>query len=107
MIFTIEVVAKQTKYQELYQTLQALLPTIRQEKGCRDGRIYRDTANGEIFFLSVGWEEQANLEHYLRSNCGSALLGALEVLSETCRVRIGSEGPWVGIEALKRMRQET
>jgi len=106
MKLTIEVKAKQTRYQELYQTLQALLPTIREEKGCQGGRIYRDTEDGEAFFLAVDWEEQSNLDHYLRTNSGSALLGALELLSETTRVRIGSEETWEGIETLKRMRKE-
>ncbi len=105
MKLTIEIVAKSSKYQELYQTLQALLPTIRHEKGCQDCRIYQDTEDGDMFFLSVSWMEQANLAHYLRSNSGSALLGALDVLSETCLVRIGSEDQWEGIEAMKRMRK--
>ena len=47
---TIEVKARQGKIQELYQTLQALLPTIRKEKGCRDCRIYQDVEDGGGFF---------------------------------------------------------
>jgi quinol monooxygenase YgiN len=106
MKFMIEVLAKQGKYQEIYQTLQALLTMIRKEKGCRECRIYRDTENGEVFFLAVDWEEEADLVQYLRSNSGSALLGAVELLSETTRVRIGSEEPWEGIEILKKIKRE-
>jgi quinol monooxygenase YgiN len=106
MKLTLEVLAKQGKYQELYQTLQALLTMIRKEKGCQECRIYRDTEDGEVFFLAVDWEEEANLVQYLRSNSGSALLGAIDLLSETTRVRIGTEEQWEGIETLKKMRRE-
>ncbi len=40
MNLTIEVRAKPEKFQELYQTLQALLPTMRRENGCLESRIY-------------------------------------------------------------------
>jgi quinol monooxygenase YgiN len=102
---TIEVKARQGKIQELYQTLHALVPTIRKEAGCRDCHIFQDVEEGEVFSLSVDWEEEADLGRYMRSSSGSALLGAADLLSETARVRIGSDTPWEGIEALKRMRK--
>jgi quinol monooxygenase YgiN len=105
MNFTVEIRARSEKFQELYQTLQALIPTIRNEKGCRDCRISRDVEDGEVFFLSVHWEAHANLEEYMRTSSGSALLGAIDLLSETARVRI-DEAPWEGIDALKRMRRK-
>ena len=101
---TIEVKARQGKIQELYQTLQALLPTIRKEKGCRDCRIYQDVEDGEVFSLAVDWGEEADIGQYMRSSSGSALLGAADLLSETARVRIG-DASWEGIETLKRMRK--
>ncbi len=103
---TIEIRAKPARFHELYQTLQALLPTIRNEKGCRDCRIYRDVEDGEIFFLSVHWEGQESLEKYLQSSSGSALLGAIDLLSERAAVKIGHDGPWEGIDALKRIRKQ-
>ena len=101
---TIEIRAKPGKFQELYQTLQALLPTLRKATGCQNCRIYRDVEDGEIFFLSAEWKERRNLENYMRSNSGSALLGALDLLSETVSVRIDNNAP-SGIEVLKRMRR--
>jgi quinol monooxygenase YgiN len=100
---TIEVKAKPGGIQELYQTLQALLPTIRKEQGCRDCRIYRDVEDGEVFSLSIDWGEEADIGDYMRSGNGRALLGAADLLSETARVRKG-DAPWEGIETLKRLR---
>ena len=106
MKLTMEIKAKKSKYQELYQTLYALLPTIRKQEGCRDCRISIDTEDENVFVLSFNWEKQSSLEHYLRSNSGSALMGAVEVLSETSRVRIGRDDPWQKIELLNKMRDE-
>ncbi len=104
---TIEIRAKPGRFQELYQTLQALLPTFRKEKGCRDCRIYRDVEDGEVFSLFVQWEAHESLEEYLRSSSGSALLGAIDLLAEKAAVKIGHDAPWEGIDALKRMRKIT
>jgi len=105
MELTIELKAKPGKFQELYQSLQALIPTIRKAKGCSDCRIWRDVEDGEVFFLSVQWQTPARLEDYVKSVSGGALFGALDLLSETAKVRFGQDTPWEGIDRLKRMRK--
>jgi quinol monooxygenase YgiN len=104
MFLTIEIKAKPEKFQEIYQMLHALLPTIRREKGCRECRIYRDVEDGEIFLISVNWEARENLIHYMRSGSGSALLGAIDLLSDTSRVMTGKNSPWESIDVLKKMK---
>jgi hypothetical protein len=61
--------------------------------------------DGEVFFLSVDWKDVANLEHYMRSVSGSALLGAVDLLSETAGFRIDKDAPWEDINTLKRMKK--
>ncbi len=106
MKLTVELRAKVEKTQELYQTLQALLPAIRKEKGCRDCHVYRDLEDEEIFSLTIIWDVRPSLEAFMPSECGRALLGAVSLLSETARVRIGNNESWEGIEALRRMRRK-
>lgn len=106
MELMIEMKAMTGKIHELYQTLQALLPTLRKAEGCMDCRICRDVEDGEIFFLKMDWDTQASLEHYLHSSSGSALFGAVDLLSEYTQVRFGQEGPWEGIDSLKKLRKE-
>ncbi|SEM13827.1 Antibiotic biosynthesis monooxygenase [Syntrophus gentianae] len=105
MNLTIELRAKPEKFQELYQSLQALLPTMRKENGCREAHIYRDVEDGEVFSLSMSWEDAAKFENYMQSTSGSALLGAVDLLSKAVRVRMGDNTPWDGIEVLKRVRK--
>ena len=107
MKLTIKIRARQDKFQELYQTLQALLPIIRNEKGCLDCHTYRDVEDEETLFLSVHWKSRTDLEHYVRSESGGALLGAIDLLSETARVGFDRDSPREGIDALKKLRKKT
>ncbi len=106
MKLTIELRAKPDKIQELHQTLQALLPSIRKEKGCRECRVWLDVEDGEVFFLSVHWDGRSSLEQAMRSGSGGAFFGAVELLTETARVRFGQDAPWEAIDTLKSMRRK-
>lgn len=106
MKLTIELGARNGKFQELYQTLQAILPMIRNEKGCLGCHVYRDVEDEEVLFLSAYWKSRADLEHYVRSESGGALLGAIDLLSETTKVGFNREAPCEGIDTLKRMRKK-
>jgi len=105
MTLNIEVRAISGKINELYQTLHALLPTMRKEKGCRDCRVARDSEDGGVYVLSCDWDDQSSFESYMRSGSGSALLGALDLLGESARIQVGSDAKWGGIEMLKRLRK--
>jgi quinol monooxygenase YgiN len=105
MTLTIEVRAKPGKINELYQTLQALLPTMRKEMGCQASRVSRDVEDGELFFLSSEWDAPGSFEGYVRSGSGSALLGAIDLLGESARFRTGGDEKWNGIDALRRIRK--
>ena len=105
MTLTIEVRAKSGKTNELYQTLQALTPIIRKEKGCLKCRVTRDLENGDLFILYCEWDRPASLELCVQSINGSALLGAVDLLAESSRIKIGKSAKWEDIEILKRMRK--
>jgi quinol monooxygenase YgiN len=103
MTLTIEVRAKPERVNELYQTLQAIIPTMRQEKGCLNSRISQDMEDGENYVLSSDWDAEASFGSYIKSNSGIALLGALNMLAQSTRIQVGSGAKWEGAEALKRI----
>lgn len=103
---TIEIRVNSDKFQELHQTLEAFLPMIRRQNGCRDCRITRDIEDTDVLVLVIHWESREDLEHYLGSENGSALLGAIELLGETSKVGIGRDLSWEGIDTLKKIRKK-
>lgn len=105
MTLTIEVRAKTGKINELYQTLQALLPTMRKEMGCQSSHVSRDVEDGELFYFSSEWDAPGSFEGYVRSGSGSALLGAIDLLGESARFRTGGDEKWNGIDVLRRIRK--
>lgn len=106
MKITIEITARPEKSQELYQVLHGLLPVIRKHKGCRSCRIFRDAEDGEIFFLDVEWDGTTDLQKYMATVGGAALLGTIDLLGKAGRVRIGNNEVWEGIDTLKKMRRK-
>ena len=100
MTVTIEVKAQAGKLGELDQTLQALLPTMRDEKGCRGCRVSRDVEDGEVFMFSSDWESKGSFELYIHSDNGRVLLGAVKLLGESARFRMSSDARWKEIGAV-------
>ena len=107
MNVTIEVKAQSGKLQELYQTLQALLPTMRDEKGCRDCRVSRDVESGEVFLFFSDWDLKSSFEGYMHSDNGRVLLGAIKLLGESARFRMSSDARWKEIGAVTFKGQKT
>ncbi len=106
MTLTIEVSARPGKVSELYQTLQALIPTMRKQEGCLICRVSRDMEGADVYTLVCDWDSKASFEGYMRSGSGSALIGAIELLGESARIRVGGDARWEGIETLKKVRRE-
>lgn len=100
MTVTIEVKALAGKLQELDQTLQALLPTMRDDKGCRDCRVSWDVENEGAFLFFSAWESKGCFERFIHSDNGHVLLGAIKLLGESARFRMSSDTCWKEIGAV-------
>ena len=95
MTLTIEVRSKPGKVNELYQTLQALLPTMRKRR--RDARLAASPEiwrTGTSFSSPVSGMDREASTVYMRSGSGSALFGAIDLLGESARVRTDSDVRW-------------
>jgi quinol monooxygenase YgiN len=76
------------KRKEVLQTLLSMIEAIRQEKGCRSYQVFQDIANENVFSLVQEWETREDLEHHMRSDRFSVLLGANILLKEHHEIQI-------------------
>jgi quinol monooxygenase YgiN len=93
------------KRKELFQTIQALVDSIRVEEGCLSCHLYQDTGNKNIFSMIEEWENKEDLDKHLRSECFGVLLGAMNLLSKQPEIKFNTVSDTAGIEALKEVRE--
>ena len=106
MELIVELRAKADKSLELHQALQALLPAIREERGCLDCQVYREVEDEDVFCLILRWDVLSNLEHAMHSGSGGIFMGIVDLLTETARIRFGREGSWEEVDTLRKMRKK-
>lgn len=70
------------KRKEVLQTLSSMIEAIRQEKGCRSYQVFQDIEDKNVFCLVQEWETREDLEHHMKSDRFSVLLGTNILLNE-------------------------
>lgn len=106
MELIVELKAKSDKSRELHQALQVLPSSFREEKGCLDCQVYRDVEDEDVFRLNLRWDGLSNFERATHSGSVGILLGIVNLLTETARIRFGQDGSWEGVDTLRRMRKK-
>ena len=76
------------KRKEVLQTLLSMIEAIRQEKGCRSCQVFQDIEDENVFSLVQRWETREDLEHHMRSDRFSVLLGTNILLNEQQDIQI-------------------
>jgi len=76
------------KRKEVLQTLLSTVEAIRQEKGCRMYQVFQDIEGENVFSLVQEWETREDLEHHMRSDRFSILLGTKILLNEQQDIQI-------------------
>jgi quinol monooxygenase YgiN len=77
---TIRVLVPLNKRREMFQTLQSLTESIRNQPGCRQYHFYVEIGNEDSLFVVEEWETRADLEVHLASRDFSVLFGAVNLL---------------------------
>lgn len=54
--------------------------------------------------LEQGWERRSFLENHFQSDLFRALMGAIQVLSQSCEIRINESSRTEGMEAVQAAR---
>lgn len=68
--------------------------------------IFCDIENKNLFNLISEWETRRHLDHHLRSDMFSVLLGTKSLLCEPLKIRILTVSDSEGIEAVKSARKK-
>ena len=104
ILANMEMTTLPTKRKEFIQTVQALVQSIRKEKGCIKCSACQDIDDENAFCLIQGWKTQKELDRYLQSDLFEVLLGTKNFLSEPCEIKFFTVSSTTGIEAVKKAR---
>ena len=94
------------KRKELLQTIEAMSDSIRKQKGCSSHQVYQDMEDENVLCLLEEWENQDDLENYLRSDRFAALLGALDLLSKRPNITFNQVSSIAGLELIEAVRAQ-
>lgn len=106
IILRVDMSALPEKRKELLQTIEAMSDSIRKEKGCSSHQVYQAMEDENALCLLEEWENQDNLENYLRSDLFAALLGALDLLSIRPAITFNQVSATAGLELIEAVRAQ-
>ena len=101
IVTTVRVLVSPENRREFTQTVYALLPFIRRQKGYLGSYLSLDLGDDDAFCLIEEWETQEDLNKYLRSDDFAVLFGAINLLKKTSEIEFRVLTPTAGIEAIE------
>ena len=94
------------KQKEVMQTLLSMIEPTGKESGYLNYGIFCDIDDKNIFNLFSEWETRQHLDHYMRSDRFSVLLGTKSLLCEPLQIQIFTVSDAEGIEAVNSVRKK-
>ena len=94
------------KRTEVMQTLLSMIEPIENERGCLSCRGFRDIEGKNGFSLVAEWETRENMDHYIRSDRFSVLLGTKSLLCEPPQIEIHTVSQSEGMEVIHAARNK-
>jgi quinol monooxygenase YgiN len=92
------------KRTEVMQTLLSMIEPTENERGCLSFHTFRDLEDKNGFDLIAEWKTREDLDHYIRSDRFSVLLGAKSLLCEAPRIEIHTVSHSEGMETVNTVR---
>ena len=90
---------------ELKQTLLALIEPARKDKGCLSHNVLQDLENDNGLSLIEVWESREDLDHRLRSDKFTVLMGTRSLLSRPPEItmnEVSHSSGWEAVEAVRK-----
>jgi quinol monooxygenase YgiN len=92
------------KQKEVMQTLLSMIEPPGKESGYLSYGIFCDIEDKNVFNLISEWETRQNLDHHIRSDLFSVLLGTKSLLCEPPQIEIHTVSRSEGMEAIEAVR---
>jgi quinol monooxygenase YgiN len=94
------------KRTEVMQTLLSMIQPTENERGCLSFHAFRDIEERNGFDLIAEWATREDLDHYIRSDRFSVLLGTKSLLCEPPQIQIHTVSHSEGIETVNAAREK-
>jgi quinol monooxygenase YgiN len=95
------------KQAEIMQTLLSMIEPTENERGCLSCNGFLDIEDKNVFSLIEEWETREDLDHYIKSDRFSVLLGTKILLCEPPQIQIHTVSHSEGMETVKAARGKT
>ena len=107
IIVRISMNALMEKRTEVMQTLLSMIEPTENERGCLSCHGFRDIEDKNGFGLVAEWQTREDLDHYIRSDRFSVLLGTKSLLCEPPQIEIHTVSRSEGMETVNAARGKT
>jgi len=94
------------KRTEVMQTLLSMIEPTENERGCLSCHAFRDIEDKNGFDLIAEWKTREELDHYIRSDRFSVLLGTKSLLSDTPQIQIHTVSLSEGMDSVIAARSK-
>jgi len=95
------------KQKEVMQTLLSMVESPGKDSGYLSYGIFCDIEDKNVFYLISEWKTRKDLDHHMRSDIFSVLLGTKTLLCEPLKFQIVTVSDSEGIEAVNSVRKKT
>jgi len=104
IIMRITMKALMEKRTEMMQTLLSMIEPTVKEKGCLRYDVFCDIDGKTVFNLIEEWETREDLDHHIRSERFSVLLGTKSLLAKPLEMKIHTVSHSEGAEVVNALR---
>jgi len=94
------------KRTEVMQTLLSMIEPTGNGRGCLSCRVLRDVEDKNVFSLIQEWETREDLDHHIKSDRFSVLLGTKSLLCEPQQIEIHTVSRSEGMEVIHATRNK-
>jgi quinol monooxygenase YgiN len=106
VLATIRMTFSSKKVGEALRILRSLAEQSRVQPGCLGSQVYRNGQEDNVLMFEQQWSNEADLEHYLRSDDYQKVLLLLEMATKEPEIRFDTILSSTGIETIEKARED-